>query len=123
MPRSIASVRRLFLLVAAVVLVDTSFYAAISPLLPEYADKLDLSKTAAGVLTASYAAGTLVGSLPGGWLAARAGVKPTLLLGLALLGRRASRSAWRRAWCCSTWRVSCRAWAAPARGRPAWLGS
>lgn len=77
--------RRLFLLVAAVVLVDTSFYAAISPLLPEYADELDLSKTAAGVLTASYAAGTLVGSLPGGWLTARAGVKPTLLLGLALL--------------------------------------
>jgi MFS family permease len=72
-------------LVSAVVLVDTAFYAAIVPLLPEYADDLDLSKSAAGVLTASYAAGTLVGSIPGGWLAARLGVKPTLLTGLGLL--------------------------------------
>jgi len=78
-------VRRLFLLVAAVVLVDTAFYAAISPLLPHYESELGLSKTAAGVLTASYAAGVLAGSIPAGWLAARAGVKPTLLLGLGLM--------------------------------------
>jgi MFS family permease len=77
--------RRLFLLVSAVVLVDTAFYAAIAPVLPHYADELDLSKTAAGVLTASYAAGTLVGSLPAGWLASRVGVKPILILGLSLL--------------------------------------
>lgn len=77
--------RRLFLLVSAVVLVDTAFYAAIAPLLPEYEAELGLSKTAAGVLTASYAAGTLMGSLPGGWLASRVGVKPTLLTGLSLL--------------------------------------
>jgi MFS family permease len=77
--------RRLFWLVAAVVLVDTCFYAAISPLLPHYADELDLSKSAAGILTASYAAGTLLAALPSGWLAARVGVKPTLLTGLALL--------------------------------------
>ena len=78
--------RRLFLLVAAVVLVDTMFFAAIAPLLPHYSDQLDLSKTGAGVLTAAYPVGTLAGSLPGGWLAARWGVKPTLLLGLGLLG-------------------------------------
>jgi MFS family permease len=77
--------RRLFLLVAAVVLVDTMFFAAVAPLLPHYSDELDLSKTAAGVLTAAYPAGTFAGALPGGWLAARWGVKPTLLLGLALL--------------------------------------
>jgi MFS family permease len=77
--------RRLFLLVSAVVLVDTAFYAAIVPLLPHYAAELDLSKTAAGILTASYAAGTLVGSLPAGWLASRVGVKPTLLVGLSVL--------------------------------------
>ena len=77
--------RRLFLLVSAVVLVDTAFYAAIVPVLPHYADELDLSKSAAGILTASYAAGTLVGSIPAGWLAARVGVKPILLLGLGLL--------------------------------------
>jgi MFS family permease len=77
--------RKLFLLVSAVVLVDTAFYAAIAPLLPEYAADLDLSKSAAGVLTASYAAGTLIGSLPAGGLAVRFGVKPTLLTGLVLL--------------------------------------
>jgi MFS family permease len=78
--------RRLFLLVAAVVLVDTMFFAAVAPLLPHYADELDLTKTGAGVLAAAYPAGTFAGSLPGGWLASRWGVKPTLLLGLALLG-------------------------------------
>jgi MFS family permease len=78
--------RRLFALVATVVLVDTMFYAAIAPLLPAYADDLDLSKTAAGVLSAAYPAGTLIGSLPSGWLAARIGVKRTLLVGLTLLG-------------------------------------
>ena len=78
--------RRLFLLVSAVVLVDTMFFAAVAPLLPHYSDELDLSKTAAGVLTATYPAGTFVGSIPAGWLASRWGVKPTLLLGLALLG-------------------------------------
>lgn len=78
--------RRLFLLVSAVVLVDTMFFAAVAPLLPHYSDELGLSKTAAGVLTAAYPAGTFAGALPAGWLAARWGVKPTLLAGLALLG-------------------------------------
>jgi MFS family permease len=77
--------RRLFPLVASVVLVDTMFFAAVAPLLPHFADELGLSKTAAGVLTAAYPAGTFAGSLPGGWLAARVGVKSTLLLGLCLL--------------------------------------
>lgn len=77
--------RRLFWLVCLVLVIDTAFYAAITPLLPTYADELDLSKTAAGVLSASYAAGTLCGALPGGWLAVRFGVKPTLLTGLSLL--------------------------------------
>jgi MFS family permease len=83
--RSIVGMRRLFMLVAAVVLVDTAFYAAIAPLLPHYESELGLSKTAAGILTASYAAGTVAGAIPAGWLAARAGVKPALLLGLGLM--------------------------------------
>jgi MFS family permease len=78
--------RRLFALVAAVVLVDTMFYAAIAPLLPEYSSDLGLSKSAAGILSAADPAGTLIGSLPSGWLAARIGVKRTLLVGLSLLG-------------------------------------
>jgi MFS family permease len=77
--------RRLFALVAAVILVDTMFYAAIAPLLPAYSDDLGLSKTAAGVLSASYAGGTLIASIPAGFFAARAGVRPAMLTGLALL--------------------------------------
>ena len=72
-------------LVSAIVLVDTSFYAAITPLLPYYADQLDLSKASAGVLTASYAAGTVVASLPMAWLATRIGAQKGLALGLILL--------------------------------------
>ena len=78
--------RRLFLLVASVILVDTMFYSAITPLLPEYADDLGLSKTAAGVLSASYAAGTLLAAVPSGFLAAKIGFRSTMLAGLALLG-------------------------------------
>jgi MFS family permease len=75
-------VRRLVLLVSAVIMIDTAFYSAVAPLLPHYVDELDLSKTSAGFLTASYAAGSLIGALPTGWLAGRWGVKPTTLLGL-----------------------------------------
>jgi MFS family permease len=79
-------VRRLLLLVSIIVFVDTVFYAAITPLLPRFADELDLSKGGAGVLAAAYPAGTLIAAIPGGVLAARVGVKPTVLVGLALMG-------------------------------------
>ncbi|MDX6583917.1 MAG: hypothetical protein QOI10_3101 [Solirubrobacterales bacterium] len=77
--------RRLFVLVAAVIMLDTMFYAAITPLLPDYASDYGLSKTAAGMLTASYAAGTLLAALPSGFLAARIGSRQTMLVGLGLL--------------------------------------
>jgi len=77
--------RRLFVLVAAVILVDTMFYAAIVPLLPQYSEDLGLSKSAAGILSASYAAGTLLAALPSGWLAAKVGVRQSMLIGLGLL--------------------------------------
>jgi MFS family permease len=77
--------RRLLLLVGAIVFVDLMFYAAITPLLPWYADRFDLSKTGAGVLAGSYAAGTLLGALPSGWLATRLGSRRTVLIGLALM--------------------------------------
>jgi MFS family permease len=78
-------VRRLTLLVGAIVLVDTMFYAAITPLLPKLVDDLDLGKNGAGVLTGAYAAGTLLGSLPAGWAIARTGVKATVIIGLVLM--------------------------------------
>jgi MFS family permease len=76
----------LYLVAGAVVFFDTAFYAAVVPLLPALTRELHLSKASAGVLTAGYAAGTLVGSLPGGMLAERAGPRVTLYTGLALMG-------------------------------------
>jgi MFS family permease len=77
--------RRLVAFVACIVFLDTMFYAAITPLLPELSDRFDLSKTGAGILAAAYPAGTLLGSLPGGWMAARFGVRRTVFAGLSLL--------------------------------------
>jgi MFS family permease len=78
--------RLLFLVAGAVVFFDTMFYAAVVPLLPTLTRQLHLTKASAGVLTAGYAVGTLVGSIPGGILAERAGPRVTLYTGLALMG-------------------------------------
>src|SRR6185437_1853901 len=78
--------RLLFVVAGAVVFFDTVFYAAVVPLLPTLTRQLHLTKASAGILTAGYAAGTLVGSLPGGMLAERAGPRVTLYTGLALMG-------------------------------------
>jgi MFS family permease len=77
--------RRLLLLVGAIVFVDTMFFAALTPLLKHYVDELDLSKAGAGVLAAMYPAGAFVAAIPSGIAAARLGVKPTVLVGLCLL--------------------------------------
>ncbi len=77
--------RALLLLVSIVVLVDTSFYAAITSLLPDLTEEFGLSKSGAGILAAAYPIGTFVGGLPGGYMAARVGVKPTVLAGLGLM--------------------------------------
>ena len=65
------AVRRLLFLTSAVVFFDTLFFAALTPLLPHYADTLHLSETGAGVLAAAYPAGVIVGAIPSGMVAAR----------------------------------------------------
>ena len=75
--------RRLLLLVGAIVLVDTIFYSALTPLLPHYVDELGLSKSDAGLLAAMYAIGVLVGGVPAGVATSRFGVKPIVLVGLS----------------------------------------
>jgi MFS family permease len=78
--------RRLLVIASTMILFDVAFYSAIAPLLPDYVDELGLSKAEAGILSAAYAAGTLLASLPAGLLASRAGPRRTVLAGLALLG-------------------------------------
>jgi MFS family permease len=75
----------LVVLVSAVVLVDTVFFTALTPLLPHYVHSLGLSKAQAGILVASYPIGTLLGAVPGGVLASRLGVRPAVMIGLAAM--------------------------------------
>jgi MFS family permease len=77
--------RRLVALAAAAVFADAVFYAALAPLLPDYTDGLGLSHAGAGVLAASYGAGTLLGALPAAWVASRTGARTAVVVGLLLL--------------------------------------
>jgi MFS family permease len=78
-------VGRLLLLTSAIVFVDTLFFAVLTPLLPHLAHTLGLGKAGAGVLAAAYPAGALVGAVPSGVVAARFGVKRTVLVGLTIV--------------------------------------
>lgn len=77
--------RRLLTLVSATVLLESTFFAVLAPLLPHYEEEFGLSTSALGVLSAVYAAGGLAGALPSGLLAVRVGVKPTVIGGLAVI--------------------------------------
>jgi MFS family permease len=76
--------RRLVVLLSAIVGLDITFFTALTPLLPHFVSKYDLSKAGAGVLFASYAAGVLAAAVPSGLAAARFGPKRTALIGVSL---------------------------------------
>jgi len=78
--------RRLLALVSAIIFVDAMLYTALTPLVPDYADEFDLSKTGAGLLVAAFGAGALLGGVPGGIAAAKFGPKHAVVWGLVLLG-------------------------------------
>jgi predicted MFS family arabinose efflux permease len=79
-------VRRLLFLVGGVVFVDTMFFAALTPLLPDYADRYDLSKAGAGVLAGAYPMGVLIAGIPGGMATARYGARPITIAGSLVTG-------------------------------------
>ncbi len=105
--------RRLLLLASAMIFFDVAFFAAIAPLLPDYVDELGLSKAEAGILSAAYAAGTLLASLPAGFLASRVGPRRCVIAGLLLLGVSSLVFGWSTRSSCSTRHASSRA--SPAR--------
>ena len=77
--------RRLLVLCSAIVLVDTIFYAALTPLVPYFNEEFGLSKSAVGLLGGAFGAGVLAGAAPSGYLASRFGVKAAALAGLVLM--------------------------------------
>ncbi len=78
------AIRRIVLLTSAVLLMDTSFYALLSPLLAGYADAAHLGTASVGLLVAAYPLGMVVGSFPAGALTARHGPRAVLASGLAV---------------------------------------
>src|ERR671910_1298762 len=64
---------------------DTGLRAVLYPLVPYFQEEFGLSKSAVGILSGAYGAGVLVGSVPGGYLASRSGVRTTALVGLILM--------------------------------------
>lgn len=69
-----------------VIFVDSIFFMTLTPLLPKLASEAHFSKAVAGVLTAAFPTGMLLGAVPGGIFAVRFGPRLAVCGGLALMG-------------------------------------
>ena len=78
-------VRRLLAVVVLVTLFESTFFAALAPLLPQLKAELGFSKSAAGLLTSAYAIGVAIVAVPGGLLGARLGPKRVALAGIFVI--------------------------------------
>lgn len=78
--------RRVLLIACAAIFIDVAFFAAVTPLIPDYRDDLGISESAAGLLAGSYAFGTLVFAIPGGFISAKIGPRKTMVIGLVGMG-------------------------------------
>jgi len=75
---------RIVLVISVLLGFEAMMYSTVAPILPHYAREFGASKPAIGVLAASYPAGMIPGSLLGGWIATRAGVRRTTIVGLLM---------------------------------------
>ena len=83
-PRALDPERRTIVLIRFLLGFEAVLYSAVTPILPHYEHVFGVSKPAIGVLAAAYPAGMLPGSLLGGWIATRTGVRRTTMVGLLL---------------------------------------
>lgn len=71
--------------VSLLVMLDLALFSAIVPLLPQLADRLDLSKLQSGLLLGSYSAAVVVAAVPVGHLADRIGMRTVTIAGSLLM--------------------------------------
>jgi MFS family permease len=82
--RALDPEQRTIVLIRVLLGFESVLYSVLTPVLPHYARALGASKPAIGVLAAAYPAGMIPGALLGGWIATRAGVRRTTVVGLLL---------------------------------------
>ena len=78
--------RPVFVYLLAALLIETLFFVVLSPLLPVYARELHLSRSAAGLMSASYSIGYGLAAVPAGAVVVVVGPRRVSLGGLALVG-------------------------------------
>ena len=76
----------MFVYLLAALFVETLFFVVLSPLLPVYARELHLSRSAAGLMSASYSIGYGLAAIPAGAAVGVVGARRVSLGGLTLVG-------------------------------------